>query len=568
LISQQVIAVPSAQFLKDENGNAVDHTAFLYDEPNSDPLLSAQDGSTHHDETHYNSSHMSGRGNQTTVTRFDVVSGGTSLSSHMAYNPTGTISSITDAAGHVTKMYYDDSFSDGNNSRKTLAYPTSVIDPDNDPPSTSQYNYDFGSATISTDPKGAQTLMTYDAAGRPLQSTYHDSHNNVDGTHIRYVYPNSQNMIQSFTLTQTGAIEAYSLQALDGAGRVRATASDFPDSVPGVAHTYRGQTTDYDVLGQKIRQSNPTEMDGQWNPVGADSPGWYFTKQTYDWKGRPLMLTNADGTSKSLSYGGCGCAGGDITTSVDEVKRKTVSTKDILGRTTKVDIYDWDPVTQMSLGSIYLTTIKNYNVRDQILTSVTTQVSNGQSETTTATYDGFGRPSSKQTPRQLASGGQTSFFYNPDDTVNHVIDPRGATAAYSYNNRKLITGVTYNHPSGTDIAPNLTFTYDEDDNRTSMTDGSGHVDYQYDAWSHVTSETRTFTNLVGKVVANGSYKLSYTYNLVGELASITDPYNRTVSYAYDSTGQLNEIDGSNYQEAGLDREPYTGAVINYGPREH
>ena len=30
-----------------------------------------------------------------------------------------------------------------------------------------------------------------------------------------------------------------------------------------------------------------------------------------DWKGRPLVTTNQDGTTKTLSYDGCGCAAAD-----------------------------------------------------------------------------------------------------------------------------------------------------------------------------------------------------------------------------------------------------------------
>jgi hypothetical protein len=59
--------------------------------------------------------------------------------------------------------------------------------------------------------------------------------------------------------------------------------------------------------------------------------------QTYDWKGRPLVTTNTDGTTKEISYGGCGCAGGEVTTMLDEVNRRQRTTADILGRIVKTE---------------------------------------------------------------------------------------------------------------------------------------------------------------------------------------------------------------------------------------
>src|SRR5207244_3368770 len=127
---------------------------------------------------------------------------------------------------------YADSFSDGFN-RNTFAYPTAVTNADGFASSVA-YNYDFGAATLTTDPKGAQMVMAYDSFGRLARKTYHDGGpNNVDGTYTRYSYPPSMNIIQIYTLINAGGSEAYSAQVMDGAGRVIASASDFPGSVGG-----------------------------------------------------------------------------------------------------------------------------------------------------------------------------------------------------------------------------------------------------------------------------------------------------------------------------------------------
>src|SRR5437762_2521206 len=88
----------------------------------------------------------------------------------------------------------------------------------------------------------------------------------------------------------------------------------------------------------RCKRSNPTETSASntnpysWAATGDDATdGWLYFQQTYDWKGRPLVTTNTDNTFKSASYGGCGCAGGQVVTLTDEVNRKQKIYADVLG---------------------------------------------------------------------------------------------------------------------------------------------------------------------------------------------------------------------------------------------
>jgi RHS repeat-associated protein len=116
----------------------------------------------------------------------------------------------------------------------------------------------------------------------------------------------------------------------------------------------------FDNMGRVSEQTNPTEINGSWIPTGDDvyvsstQGGWRSTLQAYDWKGRPTVTTNSDGTQRIASYGGCGCAGGEITTAQDEHGRQRRSTKDTLGRLVKVEELNWG-------GSVYATTNYSYN---------------------------------------------------------------------------------------------------------------------------------------------------------------------------------------------------------------
>lgn len=78
-----------------------------------------------------------------------------------------------------------------------------------------------------------------------------------------------------------------------------------------------------------------SEGDDQWT-------GWRWTKQQYDWKGRPAVTTNQDLSKRTVSYEGCGCAGGEVTTFTDERGRSRRLTKDILRRLSRVDELNWD----------------------------------------------------------------------------------------------------------------------------------------------------------------------------------------------------------------------------------
>ena len=127
-------------------------------------------------------------------------------------------------------------------------------------------------------------------------------------------------------------------------------------------------------------------------------------------------------------------------------------TMDTLGRLKQVE--------ELNLNqSVYATTNYTYNARDQI-TNI-----NQAGQTRSFAYDGHGRLQSRTTPEQ----GTTTYSYNPDDTVNVVTDARGATTTFGYNNRHLVTSLTYGVPGGVAATPNVSFGYDAAGNRTSMT---------------------------------------------------------------------------------------------------
>jgi len=450
---------------------------------------------------------------------------------------------MRDALGHQNIVSYLDRFSDGNNSRNTFAYPTMVKDADwnattapNDY-STVEYNFDHGAKTRTQAPppagqsQGAIQTFTYDDAPR-LEVAAVDN-----GARVRYLY-GSNNVV---SLSSVDVVDqAYSNTTIDGLGRFIGVAMNNPGSV---GH-YKAQWTAYDLLGRVSRQYNPTEIDGSWNPAGDDSAGRVYNEQTYDWKGRPLETTKPDGTISYASYDGCGCAGGGFITLTDEgtlvngvtQARQQRVYADVLGRQGKTEVLNWD-------GTVYSARVLTYNARDQIISAKQYQGTDqsGVYQEETEDYDAYGRLKTRKAPVQATA---TTYTYYSNDKPETVTDARGVTRTYSYNNRGLVTGVS---ATGSGYDPiSMSYGYDAAANRTSMTDATGSVSYQYDQLSRLQYETRQFT---GTGAPSGSYTLSYEHNPAGELKAITDPTGSRVDYGFDDTGRLTSVTGSGANSA-------------------
>src|SRR6201991_1816735 len=499
-------------------------TSFTYDDPAR--LQATPAAATQHD-TSYNTS-FTARGNVTSISRWDVTDSNNAtkkLTSYINYYTTGTPASTIDPSGHQSSLAYADSFSDSVN-RNTFAYPTTVTDAGGFS-TVAQYNFDHGATTRTQSPtpagqsQGAIQTMTYNSLGQLERIT---TTNN--GAYKRFWY--AGDYVASYATVHNVADGLYSIQVVDGLGRVIGAAGNHPGSTGG----YRLVNTVYDQMGRVWKQSNPTEVNNSWVPNGDDAVGIYYMQQSYDWKGRPLVTTNPDLTTKTATYAGCGCAGGEVVTLTDEgtldggvVKRRQQKIySDVFGRPVKTELLNWQG------GSVYSSTVNTYNVRDQVtqIRQYAGTESSGSYQDTTMTYAGYGRLKTKHVPEQNA-GANTVWAYNADDTINTITDARGATSTFTYNSRHLPPSVTHaltGHPN-----VSASFAYDAAANRTAMTDGLGMTSYSYDQLSRLTSETRGFTGV-------GNFTLSYQYNLSNDLSSLTGPSPTTVNYTRDTSGRL------------------------------
>ncbi len=506
-----------------------------------------------HDTANFGLSFLAGRANLTSATKWDATDENNStkaITSSTKYNTTGapTTQYLPDnnLTGRTTIMSYLDSFSDST-ANNTLAYPTTVTDPDGKQ-SKLQYRFDIGAVTRTQDPKmwaadaSKGIVSKYDALGRLTRVD-----NQFSTGYTRYSYDTAFYWLVSNTKADDVGNELYATTTYDGHGRRRANVTAHPNSTLG----HRSQYNVYDTMGRVVQSSNPTEVNSSWQYAGGDDNGGYiWSQQTYDWKGRPKVTTNQDGTTKSYEYGGCGCTGEATVTVTDEVGRKTRSISeaflDHAMQVNKTEVLDMDGTTVYSTTATVNKPLerKSYVLQVAGATTDYSACANGNCNSatrqqTTKTFDGLGRLLQQQAPQQSGTTPYTAYEYYADSSLKKSTDARGAYALLNYNTRGLTTSINYTIPSGVGATPNVSFSYDANGNRETMTDGVGSVSYLYDTLSRMLSETRTFTGLAG------SFPLSYEYHgATGQLKKVTDPFGDSISYEYDLAGRTRNITGS------------------------
>jgi RHS repeat-associated protein len=168
-----------------------------------------------------------------------------------------------------------------------------------------------------------------------------------------------------------------------------------------------------------------------------------------------------------------------------------------------------------------------YNNRNDVATYV-----DGRGNQTTFTYDAAGNLISTTAPLSSV----TSFGRDPTGTglLVSLTDPRGKVTTFGYD-----TAANLNQIS-TPLGNVTTKTYDTAGRLLTNVDPRGNVvgadpaqyktSYTYDAGDHVL----TATDALGNVT-------SFTYDDVGNPASVTDANNHTTAFVYDATNHLASV---------------------------
>ncbi len=218
--SRRIIGLPSKTEVYGKNDQTgilefVSKMTYAYDAGNfNDATLSQNISPVQHDSTNYGASFITGRGNLTSTTRWNVeypTNSSEAVTSSVKYNTAGAVvsqispGSTIGTTREVRIGYADDFNSTGNPG--TFAYPTTVTDPAGNF-SQVKYRYDIGANVRAQSPapagntQGKITEREFDSIGRLLK----DKIVNYGGAYTRYEYPSNgiQSKVYSTIIDTTG----------------------------------------------------------------------------------------------------------------------------------------------------------------------------------------------------------------------------------------------------------------------------------------------------------------------------------------------------------------------------
>ncbi len=517
-------------------GTRVAETDYSYDQAS---VASVSPTPTGHDETNYAYTKSPPRGNVTTAVKQCIQSAPAcatgSPKTTYTHDETGQVLSMIDPNGnatggipsqHTTNYSYTDSYTSGTPPGNTNAYLTQVTYPPTNSVShvdNLSYGYADGQLTKSKDQNGQTTTYVYnDSLDRLTETDF------PDGGKTTVAY-NDAPPTPSVTTTKVmnSSQSIVSVATTDGVGHV--TQTQLTSDPQGTDTTL----TNYDGLGRTYKSYNPYRS--------TSDPTYGSTIYVYDSLGRTTSVTKPDNSVVTTQY--CG----PETLVTDEAAHWRRSKSDAFGRLIEVDEPNSTTATvNVCPGTgepIWITTY-TYDTLNDLLGVV-----QGGTHGRTFAYNSLKQLLQSTNPESgticygTVSGSTCQQNgYDANGNVIYKTDARSITTTATYDALNRITGLTYSNSD-----PSVSYTYDQDQStclglgqnncynighRTTMTDAGGTENLAYDKMGRELVEQR-ITNSVTK-------STTYTYDLAGDLATLTYPSTRMITYTYDSAGRPSE----------------------------
>ena len=475
-----------------------------------------------------NCSAMPTKGQLTAIKQVDDK--GQYVTSVYYYDPYGNLASAQNPRHFFTTSAFDNTYH---------LYPETV---ENALHQSTSLEWDavLGQVKTVTDPNKASTGYDYDEFGRLKTITRPGG-----GTaHLQYLDWGDPAQQRVRTYADDGTSDGLWAETyLDGLGRAYRVIKE--GDKPG--ETFIQDTVYSDSSARVYQQS-------QWVRSSAGQQNPRFETFEYDARGRLTKQTHPDGTSRRLRYGADG-----TTTSV------TITNEREHAKTIRSDAYGRVAhVTERDQAKAQVATVTyTYDAAGQLLT---TTDPNGN--VTTNTWDLLGHLRAVDDPDL----GPRSYAYDLNGNLKTQTDAKNRTLSYTYD--ALDRPETKTYPG----SQKVTWAYDEPGHGagigrlTSVTDPSAagcpqahSEELDYDQLGQVTSQT---TCIDGR-----AYTMGFGYDQLGRHDHVTYPDNQTVTYTYDTAGQLagmpGYIDQLRYTAAGqVEHADYangTQAAFTYDP---
>lgn len=522
------------------------------------------------------------------------------------YDSTGALSSITNALNQTLAM-----------SNTAGGRPLSIVDPNGVMMKLTYDNRQrLLSASLATTAGTLAETFAFDAAGNLIGVTQPDGAAltaTYDAAHRLTSLADLFN--QKLTVTLDALGDRTKKVWSDATGAPQRTDSAVFDALGRVLQETAGanQTTSYsyDSNGNLIKQADPLNhttqriFDALNRLASMTDPQGGQSAETYDAHDRPLSLTNKNGAITTFVYDGFGSpiervspetgvtiaqydAAGNAVQKVDARGAIVNYTFDALNRITSEAYpgntgenvtYTYDEAGH-GFGIGRLTTVKDaagtlsftYDERGNRLTAVRTTGSS--TLTTSYTYDKASRVATITYPSrtsvtytrdkmgritqigaQAAAGSAqtvvSAVTYAPFGPVTGMTYGNGVVETRTFDQDYRMTGL---QSSGSSAVQNLTYSYDGDNNVTSITDGVTAANKQtlgYDALDRLASASGGFGSLSYSYDASGNRTeetsgatqdgmgsvTGYSYNQSGRLAAANSGTQVLAQYTYDAFGQ-------------------------------
>ncbi|NUT32681.1 MAG: Teneurin-1, partial [Hamadaea sp.] len=364
----------------------------------------------------------------------------------------------------------------------------------------------FGDEVELRDPDGAVTVITRDAAGRPV-STRLPSYTPPGGTAITgatvsRTFDGSGNItsltdalgkVTGYTYDQFGRL----VKAVEANGAASTYAYDLNDDLLKTVNPLGAyaQST-YDYLGRKV-------TDSVFERAGSST---FTTSYAYSSAGFLQKVTQPSGSHVSYATN----AAGDVITETDAAGNATTYAYDHLGRQIGITAADGSKRTTVFDEPGNSTMVKAYTTSGALISKIS------------AAYD--------------ANGNQVS-----------TTDALGHTTTFTYDATGLVTGQT--QPISATASITTSFGYDLQGRRTRYTDGRGNKHIStYNSWGLPESQIEPATS------ANpGDRTWTISYDAAGRAVKQTQPGGVVVANTYDSVGNLVTQTGAGAEAATADR---------------
>ncbi len=441
---------------------------------------------------------------------------------------------------------------------------------------TTSFAYTGDYLTTITNPIGETVSYEYDEAGRLTKgkNTYGEAFvtNSYDdaGRVVKQLDDRGNEIGFTYQATDSGMIT----ECIAADGSITTVESDLCGNITKITSPQGAVTShEYDRLGNKVKSVDAYgnvysySYDDEGNLVLYDSNTSQRVAMLYDDNGNLVSATTADGNTSSFAYDEAGnlinSMSGEAAYSYtyDDMGRVTSQTR--VGKGTITYGYEG---TESQISSITdengNTSYVDYDSRGNLVS-----LKDALGNTTSYEYDLMNRPIKSTYP----NGAQVIYTYNQYGKITSVTDALGYVTTYSYDAGGRLTQTTYADGSVENYG------YDESGNMTTITTADGRsLTYEYDGLGKVTkiiypdgTTEECSYDMLGQVTSSTDIlgnKTSTTYDSTGQvigvklptgqsitatygdteatskqLIGVSDSLGKDVSYTYDSMGNITSV---------------------------